>query len=135
MEPAEIFNRAYDILVLHAGAVDDEDHRTDFVCTYMDTRATEYRFGGRLGFGGKFWRNDHRYYISCYREDYAKGERPTIIDRCNTMLAELPYYEPRRSSGRCKVSPCASPISTSSSTGTSNTPRSSSIRPTRRRRS
>lgn len=54
----ELYHRVWDILVKHAGA--NEKDRGPFVrmCLEKDPlrRLTEYRFCGRLGFGGKFWR-------------------------------------------------------------------------------
>lgn len=52
IEPHEIFNRAWDVLVEHAGALDDEDMRTDFVRAFLDRpQLQEWRFGGKLGSG------------------------------------------------------------------------------------
>lgn len=94
MEPATIFQKAWDILVEHAGASKDPDARTSFVHAYTERKfpASEWRFGGHLGFGGKFWRNG-RYYISCYPEDRTK-KREAIIEKVNALLTELPYFHP-----------------------------------------
>jgi hypothetical protein len=94
MEPHEIFNRAYDILVLHAGALDDEDTRTDFVVAFTRKLTEEWRFQGKLGSGGKFYRCHGRLYVSAYPEDIRKGDRSTIIDKCNHLLSVLPYHVP-----------------------------------------
>lgn len=67
----------------------NESMRADFV--YEHARAKppceEFRFQGRLGFGGKYYRLTNR--VSCYREDETP-ERLAIIERLNTELAKLP---------------------------------------------
>ncbi len=94
MEPREIFEKAYSILVEHAGAPDNADQVATFTGYYLDSRSNaEFRFCGLLGFGGKFWRNDQRYYISCYPED-RNTNRDRIIGKVNLLLSALPYYEP-----------------------------------------
>lgn len=95
MEPRDIFEKAYGILVAHAGAPSREQYMVDTFVDAFTTRplAMEWRFGGNLGFGGKFWRNDHRYYVSCYPED-RNAKRDRIIKKVNELLAALPYYEP-----------------------------------------
>jgi len=96
MEPEEIFKKAWAILVEHAGAVQHEYERDSFVRAFLETKhpATEWRFSGYLGFGGKFWRNDGRYYVSCYPEDRNK-KRDATIEKVNKLLAELSFYHPR----------------------------------------
>lgn len=101
MTPEEIFNKAWDILVEHAGASKDPDNRANFVQAYTtwgkneSYSATEWRFGGYLGFGGKFWRTAGRYYISCYSED-KKAKQTKIIEKVNSLLSGLPYFQPKR---------------------------------------
>jgi hypothetical protein len=59
-----------------------------------DGYCAEYRFQGDLGFGGKFWRNDGRWYVSAYPEDVkARPERAGIIEATNAALAELQAKE------------------------------------------
>ena len=48
----------------------------------------EWRFQGALGFGGKFWNWDGRWYVSCYREDDSP-ERSKMIEQANLDLAQL----------------------------------------------
>jgi hypothetical protein len=51
----------------------------------------EYRFCGRLGFGGKFRNNGNQNntpYVDCYPEHVTK-ERLAMIDRANKRLSEL----------------------------------------------
>ena len=61
-------NRIYDILVEIGGA--STDYRNDFI--YHHTKESnpceEWRFGGKLGFGGKYRSVDNR--VDCYSEDY-----------------------------------------------------------------
>lgn len=96
MTPEEIFGKAWDILVEHAGASTDPMNRETFIMAYLAPTypAIEWRFGGYLGFGGKFWRNNNGYYISCYREDETPKRRK-IVEKVNELLKELPYFEPR----------------------------------------
>jgi hypothetical protein len=63
-------NKIYDILVKECGAWEEE--RNDFVLhqTREEEQMTrEWRFCGKLGFGGKFWRNNDRLYVNYYNED------------------------------------------------------------------
>lgn len=95
------FGKAYDILVEHAGARPDPKAgpsqyttggtpREDFILAFTQREypATEYRFQGALGFGGKFWRNEGRYYVTCFREDETVAIREAI-KRTNAALAAL----------------------------------------------
>jgi hypothetical protein len=84
------FEQAWDILVEHAGARRDPIEKESFVRAFMQVEHTaiEWRFGGHLGFGGKFWRNDGRFYISCYPEDRTP-KLDAIIIKVNTLLTDL----------------------------------------------
>lgn len=81
---------AYDILIREAGARPVD--RIAFVTHLSKERpATEYRFQGLLGFGGKFRLRaseavPHR--VDCYPEDLNPARR-LIIDRTNQALAAL----------------------------------------------
>lgn len=77
-------HKIYDIL-LEAGAT--EYWREDFV-RHMSGTTREYRFGGVLGFGGKFYNNAGRWYISCYPEDRT-DERAEIIEKVNVKIRAL----------------------------------------------
>lgn len=48
----------------------------------------EWRFQGRLGFGGKFYFTETRWRIGCYVEDDS-AERLKIIEAANTVLDAL----------------------------------------------
>jgi hypothetical protein len=85
-------NKIYDILVEHAGA--SESMRQTFVYDHTNPklkrflRVTEWRFQGKLGFGGKLWIDGNRIYIDCYQEDEDK-EKLDIIKKVNELLKEF----------------------------------------------
>ncbi len=85
---AEQANAVFDVLVECADA--GEWQRDEFVQTHVEGRCDEFRFQGLLGFGGKFWRTNGRWYVSAYPEDIAaQPERQAVIDATNARLAEL----------------------------------------------
>jgi hypothetical protein len=86
--PQEMAHKVFDVLVHVAGA--SEHSRNEFVYHYTlsDRPPTEWRFGGTLGFGGKFWRANDKWYVTCYRED-GSVERQKTIDEANASLAAL----------------------------------------------
>jgi hypothetical protein len=78
----------YDILVAVCHAPDSVSDRLQFR-HFWDGGGNEYRFGGSLGFGGKFWRANYvPWSVSCYREDETP-KRLEIIARTNEQLAWL----------------------------------------------
>jgi hypothetical protein len=81
-------NAIYDVLVQHAGAL--EDDRRHFVQIQTDKPCTEFRFIGSLGFGGKFRRvaPEDRWYVDCYSEDMTP-ERERAIRITNAALDGL----------------------------------------------
>jgi hypothetical protein len=79
-------NAIYDILEQECEAFKDE--RLEFVTCQTRNHITEWRFCGSLGFGGKFWRNNGRMYVTCYRED-ENPKRMKMIEKANKRLAEL----------------------------------------------
>ena len=83
----EFYDRVFNLLVSIGGA--SEAIREDFVYHHArsDTPCDEYRFQGKLGFGGKYWRAGNR--VTCYSEDENKG-RLEIIRRLNEELSKLP---------------------------------------------
>lgn len=93
MTPEEIFDQAFDILVEHAGARDGDWQRKGFVDAFVNGLTTEWRFQGLLGFGGKFRRNDGRYYVTCYPEDRTP-ERDAICEKVAVLLRGLPFFQP-----------------------------------------
>jgi len=87
-----IANEAFDILVRHCGA--PESLRRGFLqceCDATTNGCSEYRFGGGLGSGGKFWNNDGRLYVTAYPEDCCP-DRQRMIDGANAALARLRTY-------------------------------------------
>lgn len=95
--PAEIADQIFDILVSHVGA--HESDRRSFV-RYEGSDGIEFRFIGTLGFGGKFYNNSSRWYVSCYPEDTSPG-REELIRCVNDRLATL-RDELGKSLGECQ---------------------------------
>lgn len=81
----EHYGQVYDILVAEVGA--REDGRHPFIEDMVsENPASEWRFSGSLGFGGKYWPQDNR--VNCYSEDETP-ERAAAIEQANQRLAEL----------------------------------------------
>ena len=78
--------KVYDILVEECGA--REELREHFVQCQTTEEVREWRFCGKLGFGGKFWVNDDRLYVNCYNEDMNPA-RNKIIEAANKRLEAL----------------------------------------------
>lgn len=85
--PPAVAKDIYDILIAHAGASDSDMARMQFDAA-ASSGITEYRFGGKLGFGGKFWINSGRWYVNCYPEDETPAKR-AIIEATNAQLTAL----------------------------------------------
>lgn len=83
--PQPIANEIYDILVELGGAY---EHARDQFLAAAAHGITEYRFGGHLGFGGKFWTTKGGWTVDCYPEDETAGRLATIDD-INHRLATL----------------------------------------------
>jgi len=96
--PENIADKIYDILVEHAGASPRDSERSGFIYhqgkkpdKYNNTGGcAEYRFQGKLGFGGKFWNCNSRFYVNAYTEDTGSRESE-IIQKVNELLK--PLYE------------------------------------------
>lgn len=93
IEP-ELYGKVWDILCLYAGASIADLDRERFVYA-MSLRTErggyevhEYRFCGGLGFGGKVWRYDGKFYITCYPEDETPDMRRIVL-RTNEALKDL----------------------------------------------
>jgi hypothetical protein len=83
----EFFGRVYDVLVAHAGASRDEDERFAFIFEYSGQKPTgQYRFCGKLGFGGKFYWPG--FCVGCYPEDRT-AEREAAVEATNLALKSL----------------------------------------------
>ncbi len=96
-DDSNVYELAWDILVKYAGAYEDPKHdareRARFLGSCLDASypphcAFEYRFGGKLGFGGKFWRQDGSLFVTCYYEDETPG-RVAIKNKVNSILKVL----------------------------------------------
>lgn len=75
------------ILTKFAGASAHPSCEIAFVQTQKEG-CTEYRFQGHLGFGGKFWNDGGKWYITCYQEDETP-ERREIIRLVDQHFAEI----------------------------------------------
>jgi hypothetical protein len=92
--PEKYANDIWDILMQYAGAT--EYWRSNFLACRNEI--TEYRFQGKLGFGGKFWNQMHvipssmtfsqGWDVTCYSEDETP-ERKEMVRKTNERLAEL----------------------------------------------
>jgi hypothetical protein len=84
------FAAAYDLLVQFGGAVDDPQNKESFILAFTQREypTHEFRCVSALGFGGKFWRNAGRFYVTYYLEDRNK-KRDAIEENLNTLLAGL----------------------------------------------
>lgn len=81
----------YDVLVEECGAtsiLNDPYARNNFQSSVTQDGFTEYRFIGKLGFGGKFWDSHGKWYVSCYPEDRT-AERNTMIATANVRLEAM----------------------------------------------
>lgn len=86
MEP-ETANAIYDICVKTCGA--SEGHRDQFVDYLTEEHDRyEFRFCGKLGFGGKLYHSRSGTYVSCYSEDETP-ERRAMIEKANADIREL----------------------------------------------
>lgn len=76
-------NKVYDFLVSIGGAYEPE--RASFIYHHCESKhkCDEWRFSGKLGFGGKYWRDTNS--VGCYRED----ETPTRIKIINELNDKL----------------------------------------------
>ncbi|MEM6911064.1 MAG: hypothetical protein AAF555_05720 [Verrucomicrobiota bacterium] len=82
----DLFSAVYSVLVEKAGAI--ESYRRDFIYHHAESKqpCDEWRFQGKLGFGGKYWRRYNQ--VSCYYEDFTP-EREAIIKKTNAGLSLL----------------------------------------------
>lgn len=86
---ATLADLVWDILVEYCGASDRPFDREMFIRSQLKQKPpSEFRFCGRLGFGGKFWQNMGQLYVTCYPEDETK-ERKQMIEAANRALANL----------------------------------------------
>ena len=81
------YSKAYNLLIEHCG-IRDDDMRDTFIRHFVEQGGMEWRFQGKLGFGGKFWHTGRGWDINCYREDETK-ELKALIKTVNGLLADL----------------------------------------------
>jgi hypothetical protein len=85
-------NLIFDTLVEHCGA--NESNRDSFVYSHVsgehlkDHGSSEFRFMGKLGFGGKFRINSGRFYVDYYQEDET-SEIKAAAKKTNESLMQL----------------------------------------------
>lgn len=84
--PPKKAEHVWDALEIFGGAHPAD--REDFLYAVTTTGITEWRFQGKLGFGGKFWLSNGRWYVSCYSEDLTP-ERIELVKRINDLLEDL----------------------------------------------
>lgn len=79
-------NKVYDLLVSIGGAY--EPDRQSFIYHHCESKhiCEEYRFGGKLGFGGKYRSNLNS--VDCYSKDETRA-RYLIIEELNKKLSEI----------------------------------------------
>ena len=79
--------KVYEILIKDCGA--NQEQRLNFLA-YMTNSdlPLEWRFIGKLGFGGKLYKQGKKMYVSCYPEDL-NPERQEIINSVNEKLKAI----------------------------------------------
>ncbi len=83
--PAALASDVYDVLIAHCRApAADKDH---FVRRQAESVIPEWRFGGLLGFGGKFWNANSSLYVTAYSEDTGPETRLIIAEADRALLA------------------------------------------------
>ena len=80
------WDKVYTILVEECGAAESE--REYFVSQHTEEHIREWRFGGSLGFGGKFRDNGNGLSVDCYREDETP-KRIAAVEGANRRLTLL----------------------------------------------
>lgn len=79
-------NNVYDLLVSIGGA--EESERSSFIYFHCTDKygCDEWRFIGKLGFGGKYRSKTNR--VDCYKEDETP-ERIILIEKLNSELKKI----------------------------------------------
>lgn len=98
MTDEKFYDEAYSILVEIGGA--PENMREAFLHSFVHDPyfdfggCSEWRFQGKLGYGGKFWRRTHptHHDVTCYRED----ETPEIVGIIQEINQRLEALDQRR---------------------------------------
>lgn len=86
--PKEQASAIYDVLVQRCKA--SESERDSFLYSHAERQYTpnEWRFCGVLGFGGKFWNTESKWYVSAYSENI-DAETRLIIAETNEVLQRM----------------------------------------------
>jgi hypothetical protein len=87
----EFYDAVYDLLARTGNVPIFQRDKTAFTAYFGEPgwpSTREWRFQGHLGFGGKFWRNDGRHYVSMYRED-STPERERVLSSLNEAIEQL----------------------------------------------
>lgn len=88
----EFANKVYDILVTYGGAV--ERDRSSFIYHHCEDKygCMEWRFCGKLGFGGKYRSQNNR--VTMYSED-RNPEREKLKENIDLKLSLLKDFDSR----------------------------------------
>lgn len=84
----EIAFQVYQILIEEVGAPPDEKQAFVYAQAINPEPCVEFRFCGALGFGGKFWNDGLRWYVTCYKEEETLA-RQEMIKKANERLSIL----------------------------------------------
>jgi hypothetical protein len=93
----EFYEQIWDILVEYAGASKGADNKELFVLAFIKGERVsthEYRFGGLLGAGGKFWHYNRSpyskvpFYVTYYPEDHSP-KRDKVVEKVNALITSL----------------------------------------------
>lgn len=84
----EEVDKVWDILVSFAGAYEDKEgyERKNFKYHHYKKGCDEWRFQGKLGYGGKYRSQTNS--VDCHKEDETK-ERLEIINQTNEALSKV----------------------------------------------
>jgi len=82
---------AYNICIDICGAPVLEKNYMNYLIEYFmndNSNSMEWRFQGKLGFGGKLYLNYKGFSVDCYQENYNDARR-LMIQKANIMLGEI----------------------------------------------
>lgn len=79
-------NKVYDLLVSIGGAYEPDRDSFLYFHTEYKYETSEWRFSGKLGFGGKYRKATNS--VDCYRED-ATPERVKLMNELNEALSKI----------------------------------------------
>lgn len=89
---ADMAGRVYQVLIEECRA--PKGHAISTFINYHSAepgphgRGNEWRFGGILGMGGKFWTANNSWYVNCYSDD-ADADTVRRIKAANARLSAL----------------------------------------------